>query len=41
MWVIMAVNNIQDPFNVPEGTVLKIIPKDFIELVLLRKEEVI
>ena len=41
IWVIMAVNNIQDPFNVPEGTVLKIIPKDFIELVLLRKEEVI
>jgi len=41
MWVIMSVNNITDPFNVPAGTVLKILPRDFIEIELLRKEEVV
>lgn len=41
MWVIMSINNITDPFNVPAGTVLKILPRDFIEIELLRKEEVV
>ena len=40
-WVIMAINNIIDPFDVKEGTVLKILPKNFIEYNLLRKEPVI
>lgn len=41
MWVIMSINNIVDPFNIPAGTVLKILPRDFIEIEMLRKEEVV
>ena len=41
MWVILAANGILDPFDVKEGTVLKILPINFVELELLRKEEVI
>ena len=37
-WIIMAINDIIDPFDVKEGTVLKIPPKDFIEFELIRKE---
>jgi hypothetical protein len=35
-WVIMAVNDIVNPFDVAEGTVLRIIPKSFIEYYLIR-----
>jgi len=35
-WVIMAVNNIVDPFNIEEGKVLRMIPKDYIEYNLIR-----
>ena len=36
MWVIMAVNNILDPFSVEENTVLRILPLNYIEYNLLR-----
>ncbi len=35
-WVIMAVNNIVNPFNIEEGTILRIIPKSYIEYNLIR-----
>lgn len=38
-WVIAAVNNIIDPFNIEEGTVLRIIPKSYIEYYLIRYYE--
>lgn len=38
-WVILLINDIIDPFDIPEGKVLKILPKSFIELNLLRKED--
>lgn len=36
IWIIMAVNNILDPFNIKENTVLRILPKNYIEYNLLR-----
>lgn len=36
IWIIMAVNNIIDPLNVKAGTVLRILPKSYIEYNLLR-----
>jgi len=35
-WIIMAVNDITDPFNIEEGTILRIIPKSYIEYNLIR-----
>lgn len=35
-WVIMAVNDITDPFNVKEGAILRIIPKSYVEYYLIR-----
>lgn len=40
IWVIMAINNIIDPFNVKENTVLRILPKSYIEYKLLRYNEI-
>lgn len=34
MWVIMAVNNIINPFEVEYGRILRILPKDYIEYYL-------
>ena len=39
IWILMAVNNIIDPFNIKENTVLRILPKDYIEYNLLRYNE--
>lgn len=36
LWVIMAVNNILNPFAVEENTVLRILPLSYIEYNLLR-----
>lgn len=36
LWVIMAVNNITDPLNVAPNTVLRILPKSYVEYNLLR-----
>lgn len=36
LWVIMAVNNITDPLNIPANTVLRILPKSYVEYNLLR-----
>lgn len=35
-WIILAVNDILNPFEISEGTVLRILPKDFIEYHLIR-----
>lgn len=35
-WVIMAVNNILNPFELEEATILRIIPLEYIEYNLLR-----
>ena len=35
-WVIMSVNNIIDPFNIKNGDVLRILPKDYVEYNILR-----
>ncbi len=35
-WVIMAVNNILNPFEIKENTVLRILPLSYIEYNLLR-----
>lgn len=36
LWVIMAVNNITDPLHIEPNTVLRILPKEYIEYNLLR-----
>jgi len=35
-WIIMAVNDIIDPFSIKNGDVLRILPKDYVEYNILR-----
>jgi hypothetical protein len=35
-WVVLAVNNIINPFKIEEGTRLRILPKSYVEYNLLR-----
>lgn len=39
LWVIMSVNNITNPFTIEANTVLRILPKAYIEYNLLRYNE--
>ena len=38
-WVIASINNILNPMEIKEGTVLRIIPKSYIEYNILRYNE--
>jgi nucleoid-associated protein YgaU len=39
LWVIMLANNIIDPFNIKENTVIRILPLSYIEYNMLRYNE--